>query len=360
LVAALASTSLLATSVGQQPSGSESQAGAAIAGSVAGPNVAPKLANVDTGFRPGKDTFDYRNGDYESPGECLGISLFSVWYYGAHAAEGRPPLSKVFRDLHPLTPNADLVSREVGLKAQALALDRIDDYPGVPLRDPSRGRALYDRMKETGKPQILLLSGIISEAKSNDYLGHAVVVFGYRDGKFLIADPNYPGVTATWPFDPESGFGAYSNPRPRWKIDAVDFVSESIGPKTSAALSEILAGAIADGGEKDRYVEVEVTKLERSDRGLVAEGAIRGGIDWGDKPVHEVRVMVNGRAVPGATAKVQDGKFRVQVDLAKLGLAAKDVKLGLLANKDGPGGFAGYAEVPAPAPSKGLAGALGR
>ncbi len=356
LAVAFAGASVLAAAGSVvDPADSGSKTGAVVASSGVVPGLTPRLANVDTGFRPGKDTFDYRNGDYDSEGECLGISLFSTWYYGAHAA-GRRPLSKLLRDLHPLAPNADLVSREVGLEAQQLARDRLDDYTGPPLRDPSRGRALYDRLKETGKPQILEFTG----TKGNTLIGHAVVAFGYRDGKFLIADPNYPGVTASWPFDPERGFGAYSNPRPGWKIFWADFVSEPIGPKTQAALAGILDRAIADGGEKDRYVEVAVTRLERSGTTLVAEGAILGGVAGPVKPVHEVRVTIDGRPVSRATARVQDGKFRVEVDLVKLGLAAKDVKLGLLASGDGPGGFAGYTEVPVAATTKGLAGALER
>ena len=69
------------------------------------------------------------------------------------------------------------------------------------LSNPKNIRAALERIAKTSIPEIMTLNS------ASD--GHATVLYGYKDGKLQIYDPNFPGETVEWPFDPVKGLARH-------------------------------------------------------------------------------------------------------------------------------------------------------
>lgn len=236
-----------------------------------------KLKDVDTGFRPDKDGFDFANNDYVSKGTCLGMSVLASWYYSIH--RGNPHLSEFLAAQHALSPNADLVARDMALTAQAAlipdaeslnvhskdALDRAAKDGEIAV-----GLALHAQLRATNAPQIIVLEG----ATPDD--SHAVVAYAYDHGKFETYDPNDPRQTKTFKFDKKHGWREWNGTAftGALHVAAVSFSTYA----ADVDLQGILDRAVAEGGPVNYYAQVSFDSVVSKDGHIIIEGHVTEAI----------------------------------------------------------------------------------
>lgn len=138
------------------------------------------------------------------------MSSVSAWYYETRSKERGQHLSQVLRATNPTSSTYDATGMEMGRLAQD-ATQRLllgkkgaaaDAYHHAWKLSPrDGGLELANQLLATGEPQIMIIQSFSA--------GHALVAYGYHEGRFLIYDPNYPGETVTYAFDPKAGFGKF-------------------------------------------------------------------------------------------------------------------------------------------------------
>jgi hypothetical protein len=246
---------------------------------------------VTTGFDPRIDGFRVENlGDsVQADGNCWGMSLLSIDAFrrrqagGGAAADPGP-------NFRQFPSQADPVDQATYSMVQGVMNDTTGDFPSGPgFGDPSNINAALARMQATGQPEVLLLDGTGG--------GHAVVLYGYRDGALQVYDPNFPGETTRWPFDPATGlgphpvggsfYGALTN------VGSVPFDDHPVG----AFLNDLRAACSTDGPCLDRYAPITST-TRLGPNGLTVRGQV-GQDPGGQRPDH-VYLTVNGVPVGAA------------------------------------------------------------
>lgn len=318
------------------------------------------VAPVRTAFDPRLDGMPFENaGDYASDGNCFGMSLLAVDNYLRRMrdrAAGKPdpaplPITEKAQDGH-------LEAQVLASLVQAIAgvQDDEDNSPveSVPARDPGPMREALERMRSTGEPHLM---GIY--APNGD--AHEIVVFGYEDGKLLIYDPNYPGETIRWPWDPRRGFGKHpksgDDPDMYAKLERYD-----VGPigvfKTGREL-QALRDACAQGLDQCVARFHRLTgRLEGAPRKPIITGSVGPGLAEGEDgpPARPKRVWVVVDGKPVASGVIRpDGSFRVTLPR---GTPAPGARVQLVAVTDD-GLLAGANDLSAPRPARGLVDALG-
>jgi hypothetical protein len=178
--------------------------------------------NVDTGFDPKKDAFPFENGDLAgvdlgriaditNASWCLGMSLMATWYYDA-----RGPSTPHLREVLMKADHGraeDLTGREMAAFVQqdydsAYAhhrrpLDVQACIEGLRLGPLNTLFSGIHAMKVTHEPQMLGVVPLTGD-------GHEVILTGYKNGKILAYDPNFPDRTVSWDFNLETGLGHFS------------------------------------------------------------------------------------------------------------------------------------------------------
>ena len=151
-------------------------------------------AEVDTGFFPGVDDWQFTNyGSYIAPGgHCAGQSISALWYYTEMKSAGEPSLYGRFdegtRDFWYDDADAyrfaSTIQRDIDWDAWAAR------YEAVKAKYQSNKRLAWNQfiyaMLLTGQPQFV---GIKNTQVGG---GHAMIVYGASGGALDIADPNYP------------------------------------------------------------------------------------------------------------------------------------------------------------------------
>lgn len=272
-------------------------------------------ANVRTGFDPAVDGLPFtNNGDMNSPdGNCWGMSLMAIDNYLQRQRSGAPGVAR------PTTiENREGYFEEQGAASWAQAsleeLEGDNENPTVGPRDPSQLNAALDRIEATGAPEVMT----IQSAEG----GHAVVVYGYEDGNLLIYDPNFPGETIRWPFDPKRGVG----PHPKGREPGGSFYRRITGVgstpyaqhRAAARLAEIRRACDANEPVCTDRFPVSTALLERTPggdvrvTGTVARGPTRDLDGKPTRPVNRAWVYVNGKLV-GTTPVNRFGTYRLTV-----------------------------------------------
>jgi hypothetical protein len=156
--------------------------------------------DVESGFFPGVDDFEFtNNGSYINPdGQCAGQSMAAMWYYctrpdgaktslfGSYDNNGQNPKTPgLWQDDSQAYRFVNMVMADIDQKAFAYQSQKL--IRGV--NDTLTWNAFAYSMKLTGEPQYV---GLTSMSKGG---GHAMIVYGIKNGSLLIADPNYPGRT---------------------------------------------------------------------------------------------------------------------------------------------------------------------
>lgn len=284
--------------------------------------VAPLLAQesqavapLQTRFDPRLDGMPFTNvGDYASPqGNCFGMSLLAIDNFqrrmrGQAAGQPAPqplPVTRRPQDGHTA---AQILASWV--HAIAAAQDDGDNNPLVqaPPRDGRLMRAALERMRGNGLPEVM-------GTYARDGSAHAIVLFGYQEGRLALYDPNYPGETLRWPWDATRGLG----PHPKGDAPLAKY---EVGPfsafRTSRQL-QALRDACLQGLDRcvARFPQLRgwlgVTPQGQREVVGVIEGGLRQAED-GSRPhrPHRVWLVVDGTAV-GSGRVLQGGRFRVRI-----------------------------------------------
>lgn len=320
--------------------------------------LAPLAAAQDvvTGFDPKVDGLPFENlGDYASPdGNCWGMSMLAIdAFLRRRAGEAPAPSGPIARA--PQEGHAELQLTASFVQAHAEEVDERQkdrENPRHGLRDPGPLNEALARIARTGEPEVLA----IADGSS----AHALVVHGYRGGALQLYDPNYPGETIAWPFDPRRGLGRHPKARDDSMYRDVNRVSSTPFRQfeSSRDLAWIRAACAAGEGVcTGRFPTIAATTRRDGDR-VVVEGTVEGGLGvnaTGETTHRPRRVWVasDGRPVGGALVG-RGGRFRVVLPAG----AVRDARsLRLIAATKG-GAFAGFRDVPAPAETPGAAGTL--
>jgi len=281
--------------------------------------AAPKsITNVTTDFDPKKDAPLFaNNGDYKNgEGDCFGMSLVAIHDFieRKNGGAGRPE-DKVSE--HPAA--GDLEQKETAAVVATEA--NAKDGDAAPLAPPSHAKPIEDaleRIQKTGIPEPFFMVG--GKGRGED--GHVTVLYGAKDGKLLFYDPNFPGETVAWPFDPRKGFGVHpkaGHGDPFYgHIDAVASVpfDKLQASKAIAAIKQ----ACADGASAcvDQFSKVTAKLSPAKKEGEVE---LSGTVSRGEK-------KVNGKPTdaPAMVFLKIDGKLRREpVRLAKNGSFSVDL-----------------------------------
>ncbi len=318
---------------------------------MANPN-APLMA-VDTGFRSERDGFAFTNGDYDSSGTCLGMSLLSAWYYETHKNDDppAPSLRELTGSFNPVAPMADLVGREMALLAQRAAIpngEYLARASKEALAEAARagaipsGVALWDQLRVTGTPQLLVIQGPRG--------AHAIVVFGYKDGAFQIYDPNYPGETHTMAFDRVRGWGAWTGTMLGSPMDVAPVSFSSYGAEVD--FRSVFDRAVTDRGETGRYRTITYDSVRDDDGTLVIRGRATGGLENPAERVYVANLYVGNTIVARGNVE-QDGRFTIRAPISQISAAALSEHAAPAVVLGREWSFAGAASVPwtPPAPA---------
>jgi hypothetical protein len=167
--------------------------------------AAKAVPDFTTDFDPKKDAPLFaNNGDYKNGGgDCFGMSLVAIDDFirrkNGGAARGPDKVSE-----HPA--EGDLAQKETAAIVATEA--NAKDNDAAALEPPSHAKPIMDaleRIQKTGLPEPFF----IDAGKGRGEDGHVTVLYGAKDGKLLFYDPNFPGETIAWPFDPKKGLGPH-------------------------------------------------------------------------------------------------------------------------------------------------------
>jgi len=152
-------------------------------------------AEVDTGFLPGIDDWQFTNyGSYIAPpGHCAGQAITAIWYYTQMKSAGEPSLYGRYDE-----GTRDLWQDDARAYRFASTIQKDIDWDGWSVRykklapkaqkDNSMAwKQFVYSMMVTGEPQFV---GITNTTEGG---GHAMIVYAISGGALQIADPNYPG-----------------------------------------------------------------------------------------------------------------------------------------------------------------------
>ena len=156
----------------------------------------------------------------------------------------------------------------------------------------------------------------------SDKADHACVLYGYKDGKLQIYDPNYPGETVQWPWSPTTGFSAHPKASGNATnfYDGIKFVGAAPVSKFKAeetlALVRLQASLGLDGSSK-RYPRIDATTTdagvgEVAVTGQISTDGIKDSNGDGVRMPESVSVAING-ATAGSGKVRADGSFSVLV-----------------------------------------------
>jgi hypothetical protein len=362
----IAAGSLLLLLLGAPASGQDGEGLPLPAATPKSPTALP--ATVTTKFDPRIDGLPFVNlGDFASPeGNCIGMSLLAIDAFNRRqtaAAAGQPapaapPIAKTPTEL-------DLPLEEASSAVQQAEETGGDDDLRVNkeqrLSNPAAIRAALLRIAKTGEPEVMTLKG------GTD--GHATVLYGYANGNLQIYDPNYPGETIQWPYDPVKGLGKH----PKVKDDP--FYAHLTGANstpfaqfhTSAAIPALTAACdtLAKSCTARFPVVAAAVTPQANGKGVVISGTVSHGpartFEGERSPAPKYAwVSVNGNPIERVRLG-KNGSYKVTAPAADFNQDQNDVRV--VATTD-QGLLAGYVESkvakPAPPVSEGMVQALER
>ncbi len=186
-------------------------------GALVDSTVLPTTA--DSGFRPGKDDWEFTNfGSYVAPGgHCNGQSSTAIWYYvNQYRKAAAHRLYGVYDNNGQGTKTPDFWPDDsYGYRfASAVQVDPVanpfsSQYFRNFLHEPN-DRATYETFRAaistSAEPQLVWIG---NDAR---HVAHAMVVYRVEKDQLFVADPNYPARLRTIPYDPATGkLGPYSS-----------------------------------------------------------------------------------------------------------------------------------------------------
>lgn len=284
------------------------------------------LPDRDTGFDPLVDALPIVNiGDVKSPGgDCWGMSTFELWWFErGRKTDGEHLVEKVG------TGGFERPSRVIAADTQA----KIGELGAGVERSFRRATPEALNAALATRPQLAILDFGPGRVR------HAVVVYGCRDGTFLVADPNVPRKETTLRFGPDgieiSSWG---------RVESITFGTFDAGPREDAAYRAILERAL-----KRPAAPATIALDAAAPRSVPSTG---GTVTFAGPRPPFVAVKVYVDDVPRATLPV-DASGRFTLDVASIRRAIFDsgaisahvtLVAATIANDD-IGGYAGFADL---------------
>lgn len=295
----------------------------------------PLPPTILTAFDPLVDGMAFENdGTRVRPfGTCYGMSLLAIDNYARRvASRGQALPNRITYEakdgylIEQLTASAAqkrLSQQTLSSGINALGFEE-------PVIDALR------RIETTGEPEVLAFYNATS--------GHAVVLTGWSKGALHIYDPNFPGETIEWPFDPEVGLGPHPKAATHGGLYA-DMNELSVKPVSELDPNRELQliREQCDSGAAACYAGMlpvsEVAHEVAADGGLVITGRVG---EW--VPNTRVWAVVDNQPV-GAMAPVNpDGTFEVIVPPGMFDESSR-VQLALTTTGSGREQLSGFADV---------------
>jgi hypothetical protein len=183
---------------------------------------------VDSGFRPGKDDWQFPNmGSFiASDGHCAGQVLTEAYYYierrmksdaaplyGLYDNNGDTATPTLWQDDSDGYRLASVAQHQY----ETAADDAINELLGK-LRPAGFDALQYDAFRYaiavTGEPQVMSISDV------QDDSGHVILAYRVAPGEIFVADPNFPAAWKRVPYDAAAGtFGNYLSALSREEIE---------------------------------------------------------------------------------------------------------------------------------------------
>ncbi len=152
-------------------------------------------AEVDTGFEPGTDDWQFTNyGSYIAPGgHCAGQSITALWYYTQMKSAGEHSLYEYYNegtrdfwyDDAKAYRFASVIQKDVDWDAWEVRYNKLK--PKAQADNSMVWKQFVYSMMVTGEPQFVYIQNTTAGG------AHAMIAYGVSDGAIHIADPNYPG-----------------------------------------------------------------------------------------------------------------------------------------------------------------------
>lgn len=306
-----------------------------------------------SGFDPARHGLNFVNyGDFGSPGgNCWGMSVLAIHDFQNSRGQAiapqlvQPPQSA---DVQKQIV-ASLVQAELSLTNQS---GKSGENPRQSATTTAPIQAALERIRQGGVPEVLIYT--------NSSSGHANVLYGYDGQNLLLYDPNDPGQTMRWPWDPQKGFGDHPKKTSEGGLfaDAKWFSSTPFSQfQVSSRLNALRQACLSrDQSCIGRFPDLEA-RLERESRGdLVVVGRI--GAPQLPRPSGSgtapslldgsVWVSVNGSyVIDGKIRKPRANNGVLGVFVLKLpkglSLPGGSLRVVILSQQ---GTFAGYVDVP--------------
>ncbi len=268
----------------------------------------PDRLPVRTRFDPRIDGQPFINtGDWRGGGNCWGMSVLAIDAYRRRIRDGRPA---VRHEGSPPpageAPPAEQATASL-VQEQLLRFDLRQGAEELRRRTPVRQATTLlnqslARIAATGTPEVLT-----TEATSG---AHAMVLFGWEAGRLRVYDPNYPGETIEWPFDPETGLGDHplAASEPLYRVNRVGATPQDAHAVAKAVTSLQEACANQDAECVDRFPRITAGLRRQGERVEVVGSVAREGLARPDR----LWVVVNGRRL-GPVPVSRFGTFRAPV-----------------------------------------------
>ncbi len=255
--------------------------------------------DIDTGFRPGVDDWQFKNrGSWAAPrGHCAGQAISAMWYFYERRLPGERPLYGRYDNNDRGYGTIDFWQDDSWGYRLATAVHRdaaMDGYTFKLLehflgnQDPITFMAFAYAMLITEMPQFV---GIASSTSPG---GHAIIAYRLEPNKLYVADPNFPEVK-----------------------QVIHYVNNRFQPYNSGDNAE----AIAQGNEiaYDKIGYFAVTAMVEWDQVGLRWSQLEGGRS-ADEYFHNYRLKYLAGDSPDTTwTLLEDGLSLVKADTAKPG-----------------------------------------
>jgi hypothetical protein len=288
------------------------------------PAASAAPTDVDIGFDPRTDAPLFSNdGDYRlgPMSDCFGMSLVAIDNFKRRmAATG--PIPERQSKVTDLAAQGDLHEEEL---AALVAEDANETYAGpdgpkIPKdslpTNPKAILAALARIQKTGVPETLMMT----MGPPGPYSGHVTVLYGYKAGKLRIYDPNFPGETIEWPFDPKKGLGPH--PKGQGPFKATYGAVHAVTPvpidrlKASGDIAAIRSAVYSSAASTKDFATVTVKLAPGANADdVVLSGTVSRGLKMGafgpSVPPSQVWFKINGELVANPVQLQKDGSYSV-------------------------------------------------
>jgi hypothetical protein len=155
--------------------------------------------DIDTGFRPGYDDWQFTNyGTWAEPrGHCAGQAISAMWYFYERRFAGERPLYGRYDNNDRGYGTIDFWQDDSWGIRLAAAVQKDLNWENVTRKTLLQFRGYQDSTTFMAFAYAMLITEMpqyVGIASSTSPGGHAIIAYRLEQDKLYVADPNYPGV----------------------------------------------------------------------------------------------------------------------------------------------------------------------